>query len=112
MLACVDPAEARLPLNGREAVEGADNPRKHFRGDAQLKRLVAEQGAQHERAAGADRGVCAGGRGIGGGFTCLGDPIWVRRRVGVGLPRGGVNWRSRPPSGFTWTVVFNLYYFI
>ena len=47
MLACVNPAEARLLLNGPEAVEGADDPGKYFRSDAQLKQLVAKEGAQH-----------------------------------------------------------------
>src|ERR1700682_3821999 len=98
MLACVDPAEARLLRNGREAVEGADDPGKYFRGDAQLKRLVAEQGAHHERAAGTDRGVCAGVSWIGGGFTCLRKPIWIRRRVGVAVRGGGSNRSYRPPE--------------
>src|ERR1700686_1336224 len=98
MLACVDPAEARLLRNGREAVEGADDPGKYFRGDAQLKRLVAEHGAQHERAAGTDRGVCAGVSWIGGGFTCLRKPIWIRRRVGVAVRGGGSIW-GYPPAG-------------
>src|SRR5882762_173076 len=43
VLACVDPAEARLVLNGREALEGADDPGKHFRSDIQVKRFVAEE---------------------------------------------------------------------
>jgi len=60
MLACVDPTAARLLLNGREAIGGADDFGKHLRSDVQLIRLVAEQGFQHERAPGADRGVCAG----------------------------------------------------
>src|ERR1700736_2121313 len=98
MLACVDPAEARLLLNGREAIEGADDPGKYFRSDAQPKRLVTKKGAQHERAAGADRGVCAGVSRIGGGFTGLRKPIWIRRRVGVTVRGGGANRSYRPPE--------------
>src|ERR1700738_5087842 len=98
MLACVDPTEARFLLNGREAVEGADDLGKHFRSDAQLKRFIAEEGAQHERAAGADRGVCAGVRGIGGGFTCLRKPIWIRYRVGIAGRGCGADRSYRAPE--------------
>src|SRR4029077_1077759 len=98
MLARVDPAEARLFRNGCEAVEGADDSGKHFRSDAQLKRLLAEQGAQHERAAGADRGVCAGVRRVGGSFTCLREPIWIRRRVGITVRGAGSNRSYWPPE--------------
>src|SRR5207302_3832444 len=98
MLACVDPAEARLILNGSEAVEGADDTGKDFRSDAQGKRLVAEHGAKHERAAGADRGVCAGVRRIGSGSTCLREPIWIRCRVGVAVRGAGSNRSHGPPE--------------
>jgi hypothetical protein len=53
MLARVDPAETSLVLNGREVVEGADDPGEHFRSDVHMKRLVAEQGVQDSRGAGA-----------------------------------------------------------
>src|SRR5207302_6427637 len=98
MLASVYPAEARLILSGCEAGEGADDSGKDFRSDAQGKRLVAEQGAQHERAAGADRGVCAGVSRIGSGSTCLREPIWIRRRVGVAVRGAGSNRSDRPPE--------------
>src|ERR1700757_4361581 len=85
MLARVDPAETRLLRSGREAVEGADDSGKHLRSDAELKRPLAEQGAQHERATGADRGVCAGVRRIRGG-------------VGVTVRGPGSNRSNWPPE--------------
>src|SRR5258708_37837973 len=98
MLARVNPAEAGLLRGVREAVEGTDDPGKHFRSDAQMERLVAEQGAQHERAAGADRGVCAGGRRIRGGFSCLREAGWIRRRGGGAVRSRGSDTRHRAPQ--------------
>ncbi len=98
MLARVDPAQACLVFNGREAVERAHDSGEHFRGDVDVKRLVAEQGVQHGSAAGANRGVCAGVRRIGCGFACLRKPSGFRRRVGVAVRRAGSNRCHRPPQ--------------
>lgn len=55
-------------ISCREAVERADNLGEYFRSDVDWQWHVSEQLAQHERAAGADRGVCAGIRRVGSGF--------------------------------------------
>src|SRR6266404_532882 len=75
MLARIDTAKACLLFNVREAVEGADDPGEHFRSDAQMERLGTEQGAQHERGAGADRGVCTGVRRIGAVLPAFGSQV-------------------------------------
>src|SRR3984957_12452615 len=98
MLTREDAAQACLVLRVRKAVESASHPGKHFRSNDQIKSLVTEDGVQHELAACADRGMCAGVRRISRSLGGLRKPIRVRRGVGVAVSGGGANRGHRPPK--------------
>jgi len=91
VLSCENPAEGGFVRDVRDRSKRPHDPWKSFRSYLLVELVAVEEESQNRGGCVADRSVRARVRRIGSGVGALGQPVGIRKRLGIIVGIGGAN---------------------